>query len=715
MISFLLLTGCGVLGLQSERLATEDTAGDTAPTPGGDLDCGEDVAVFEAHVWEPVMSRQCAVCHVAGGVAGQSAMILEPEDPYKSMMATIPVMDRLLDKPSGTHPDGHGGGDIVAPGTPEYEALAFWEGWAAGVCDLPEEVEQCEPLGRRARRLSHSEYARTIADLVGVEIDISDSLAADVSVEGFSNDAEALVVSSLLADQYRALAEEIADEVSVDALLECNPAEIGATNCAHQFIESFGTRAFRRPIQADELERYATLWRTIADEEDFDEGIRWVLTAMLQSPHFLYRSELGVQSAGGRFELTAWEQATELSYLFWGTTPDDALLEDAEDGSLDLQAQVDRLSADPRASEVAADVVSVWLMLDRLQGVSREGLTDPLRESMDGEVRALVASVTAEGGTLADLLGAEQTWLDADMAAHYGASETGWVPIADGGLLSRAAVLTTHGLSLGSGPVQRGVAVRERLLCEPLSLPPASLDTSPPPVDPEASTRERYAQHSDDPLCSGCHELIDPIGFGFEHYDQLGRWRIDDGGHEIDASGYVDGVTFDGVSGLTDVLLDDPRVRACHVQMWRRWATGTEACGEDQGDIALTKPLHDVLEEEDFTVRYGASVEGDTLAVGARLVLETLPKDDIGGTSGVELILTEASRWGTGWCSDAEVINHGTETVTWSVRATLEGAITSIWGAVYEEDGAVTVFSGVEWNTILEAGASTTFGFCGAF
>ena len=711
MIALWMLTGCGVPGLQADKAETEDTAGD----PDGALACGEDVAVFEAHVWEPVMSRQCAVCHVAGGVAGQSAMVLDPDDPYKSMMATIPVMDRLLDKPSGAHPDGHGGGDIVAPGSPEHEALAFWEGWAAGVCDLPEDIEQCEPLGRRARRLSHSEYARTVFDLVGVEIDISESLAADVSVEGFSNDAEALVVASLLADQYRALAEDIAGKVDVDALLGCNPAELGATNCAHQFIEAFGTQAFRRPIKADELERYADLWRTVADEEDFDEGIRWVLTAMLQSPHFLYRSELGIQSGSGRFELTAWEQATELSYLLWGTTPDAALLEDAEDGALDLQAQVERLSADPRASEVAADVVSVWLMLDRLQGVSREGLTDPLRESMDTEVRTLVASIAQEGGTLADLLGADQTWLDAEMAEHYGASDTGWVPIDDGGLLSRAAVLTTHGLSLGSGPVQRGVAVRERLLCEPLALPPASLDTSPPPVDPAASTRDRYAQHSDDPLCAGCHELIDPIGFGFEHYDQLGRWRIDDSGHEIDASGAVDGATFDGVSGLTDVLLDDPRVRTCHVQMWRRWGTGAEACGEDYGDIALTQPLHDLVGEEDFTVRYGTSVEGDTLAAGARLVLETLPKDDIGGTSGVELVLTEVSRWSAGWCADGEVINHGADPVTWAVRSTLEGSITSIWGAVYEEDGAATVFSGVDWNASLEAGGATTFGFCGAF
>lgn len=698
----LLLAGCGLSQLSK--------SGDDTAAAGS---CGDDVEVFEEYVWEPVLSTQCAACHIDGGMAAGTALVLDKSDMLGNLQAVSAVIDRIAEKPTDTHPDGHGGGLIISEGSAEHGALLFWRGWVEeGECALPE-AETCAPLGRRARRLSHAEYARSVADLLEMDdLDVVSRLPADTEVEGFDNDAEALVVSSLLADQYRSLAEELSEAADLDRLLPCEARDAGASNCAQAFIEAFGTRTFRRPIRAEELERYMGLFTEAATDGGFDEGIRWVIAAMLQSPHFLYRSELGAQDDSGRFVLTAWEQATELSYLLWGTTPDDALLEDAEDGTLELDDQIARLSADPRAHALAADVVSVWLQLDRLQTVSREGLTDTLRESMAEEVRVLVETIAAEGGTLSELMLAQETWIaDSELAALYGQSDTGWVGIdGEGGLMTRAAVLTTHGLSEGSGPVQRGVAVRERLLCDPLPPPPPSLETSPPPVDPDASTRERYAQHSDDPLCSGCHDKIDPLGFAFEHYDQLGAWRDLDGVHEIDASGELDGAGFDGVSELVDVMLDGAQLRACHVEVWRRWATGAEACGEDLGEIGLMAPLADIIGAEDFSTRYGDPSEGDTLAGGTRLTLDALPDDAF--DSDIELTVEVSNSWTSGYCADVGVVNNGDEALAWEAEAEIDGIIYSIWSAEHEQDGSVVVFSGVSWNATLEPGEETSFGFC---
>jgi len=258
------------------------------------------------------------------------------------------------------------------------------------------------------------------------------------------------------------------------------------------------------------------------------------------------------------------------------------------------------------------------------------------------------------------------------------------------------------------------VLVRERLLCEDLPPPPSDLDTSPPPVDPTLSTRDRYAQHSTDPACSGCHDKIDPIGFGFEHYDGLGRWRADDAGHTIDDSGSIDGATFLGPFELADTLLDDARFRTCFVQTWRRHATGGEACAVDPGrDIGLMAPLLELVDLEGFHRRVGGVGEGDTLAAGARPVLEPLEEGDLpDGDSADDFELTVNNDWGTGYCAEGVVTNNTSADLTWEVRADDVGTITSAWNATYVMDGPDAVFVGVDWNGTIVPGASASFGFC---
>ncbi|MCB9792573.1 MAG: DUF1588 domain-containing protein [Alphaproteobacteria bacterium] len=714
----LLLLACNGGGLFDKDDLDSDTPSET---------CVEDELVFRDNVWTPVLGTQCALCHVEGAVGGDTRLVLDPNDLRTSQRVAASLGEDLLLKPTGQHPDGHGGGQVISPNSDEARIIEAFVSWGFGDCEaLDVDLEVCEDVAgpRLLRRLTHAEYDRTVEALLGLPSSWGAGFAADEAVEGFDNDAEALVVSSLLADQYRQAAEALAWEADVEALLPCDPYAIGRANCAQAFIEDFGLRAFRRPLNETDLERYQALWTAVALDDGINEGLRWVIAAMLQSPSFLYRSELGVQGQAGQFELSDWELASALSYTLWGAPPDSALLALAEAGELhtrdQLLAEAERMLEDPQALDTAADLVDVWLQLDRLQTVSREGLSDEVRADMAAETRALVRRVAEEGGGLSELMFAPYSVMSPALAEHYGLdpaelSDDGTITLDGetyGGLLTQGSVLTAHALPTSSSPVHRGVLVRERLLCEELPPPPANLDTSPPEVDPTLSTRERYAQHTTQEECASCHSRIDPIGFGFEAYDGLGRWRATDAGQDVDATGELDGVDFDGVLDLSAVLLDDERFRSCYVRTWRRWATGVEACAEEVGEVALLEPALGLVERQHFVTRVGGAGEGDSLAVGVRPTLTELEEEE-GGWGDVELTLSEVSRWSTGYCADGVVVNHGDQTLTWSVSARVEGSINNIWNAEANPgEGDETVFTGVSWNAVLEPGGEAAFGFC---
>jgi hypothetical protein len=236
------------------------------------------------------------------------------------------------------------------------------------------------PGARVLRRLTASEYDRTVRDLLGTAAQHGARFVADPVVDGFDNDAASLVVSPLLGEQLRVAAEALAAEAAAPAamarIVPCAPASPTDAACARRFIEAFGARAFRRPLAADDVTRYAALHAAVAAQEGFAEGVEAVVSAMLQSPHFLYRPELGVAMGTG-YQLTPWEVASELSYLFTGSMPDAALFEAARSGALATPAQVEaqarRLLATPGAQESMRRFVSQWLDVDRLASVPKDG------------------------------------------------------------------------------------------------------------------------------------------------------------------------------------------------------------------------------------------------------------------------------------------------------------------------------------------------------
>jgi len=190
----------------SSRKAGSDGAPSTPEVGAEDIpselaDCGEDLNVFKEHVWDPVLGQQCVGCHVDGGPAGGSALILDPEDMLVSLRAASAVSDRLVEKPAGLHPQGHGGGTLIQEDNAAWEALSFWVEWTQGVCEPPTTNRLCfeDPVPRRLRRLSHAEYDRTVQDLLGVDLAAAQNFAADNKVRGFDNDASALRTGPVLA------------------------------------------------------------------------------------------------------------------------------------------------------------------------------------------------------------------------------------------------------------------------------------------------------------------------------------------------------------------------------------------------------------------------------------------------------------------------------------------------------------------------------------
>jgi hypothetical protein len=758
------LLAVALLAACSKPSTTTPPPGDTKIDPGSSCPGGEDL--FRTRLWEPLLKTKCIACHNSDGAAQASRFVLARADEENAVArnyATFSTVARLdfngqpliLLKPHGEFPTGHGGGTLLERGSPESADLELLVKWVRGTqpgCKAPEDTSCTDDAGPRLlRRLSHEEYRNTIHDLLGLSAELVGTLAPDEDVRGFQNDAAALKISPLLAAQYSAIAETLADEAvktKLNVVVPCFADENAA--CADQFIRSFGQRAFRRPLTKDEILSYRQIWRDVALETGFLDGIRWTIAAFLQSPNFLYRSELGRKGTDGRFTLTAWEVASELSYLFWQTLPDDALFNAAKDGTLlqpqTLKAQVDRLSKDPRAATTMNRFFDAWLRLDRLSTVPRDmqtfpELTPAIRESMRGEVARYVADQIQNGANLESLFQSKHTFLTKELATYYGIPWQAGEVDADGyrkidlsgtpygGLLSLGGVLMTHSLPTSSSPIHRGKLVRERFLCQELPPPPSNLNTSPPPVDPTKSTRERYADHSKKKECAECHNQMDPIGFAFEHFDGAGRWRLKDGTHEIDDSGEIiasrnTNGTFSGVAGLSQKLAASDEVKQCWSEMWTRFGSGVRqskglacavqqkvASGSDLNAIrvALTGMSH-------FSQRTGDASEGD--AVGTEPFEEPGPIEELPpptGTDRFSLTLVETGRWGTGACFDGTVKNKSEETLDWEVSAELEGVIDNIWNAKSRVDGTKTIFTGESWNKTLEPGATAAFGFCESF
>ncbi len=457
------------------------------------------------------------------------------------------------------------------------------------------------------RRLTHGEYDATIRDLLGDDSKPSKRFAPDVDTRDFDNRADALTVTPLLAEHYAEAAEQLAKSALErdPGLIGCAPIDIeGELRCAENFIESFGKRAFRRPLDVATVASYLDVFREERATTNFVAGIERVLETMLQSPRFLYRIEEG--------PIDDFARASRLSYLLWGTMPDEALFGAAEAGKLHTTEEVakaaDRMLADPRARERVARFSAQWLELDAVLETNKVEAVYPgwdadLRMRLRHEAALLVDDVFWNDGRFSQLLLADYTFVDSTLARFYGLPRPlpgkeldalGFHrltidPSRRLGILGLGAFLAAQAHPDQSAPVRRGKFIRERLLCQPLDPPPDDVVATPPKIDPRSTTRARLELHEFDPRCATCHDKIDPLGFALEHFDGVGRFRLLESKHPIDATGTLTfakpGGDFDGEPALSRLLAESDDARSCYVKQWFRFAFGRRELSQDDATL----------------------------------------------------------------------------------------------------------------------------------
>jgi hypothetical protein len=484
------------------------------------------------------------------------------------------------------------------------------------------------------RRLTRFEYNNTVRDLLGDTTRPADVLPPEEEVAGFNNQAAALTSSDLLIEQYMKVAEDVSARAAQDleALLQgCDPVLEGEEACALSFIEGFGKRAFRRPLSQAEVTRFKGLFDWAVNDPElgrFEDGVRAVIEAALQSPSFLYRPELGAETPieGDVVPFTSWEMATKLSYMLWNTMPDAELFAAAEADELrtkeQIAAQAVRMLSDDKARDLIRNFHTQWLLLTHLDSVTKDTGVYPafdgsLRPLWKEEIQRFVEHVILEGnGSLGTLLTASYSFMNEELASFYGddvldsvtGSEFRLVqldPSRRAGFLSSAGLMATHANVNQSSPVFRGKFVREQLMCDMLPPPPNDLVIVPPELDPEKTTKEQFEEIGANPACAGCHNLMNPIGFIFEHYDGIGQWRDQQNGKDIDATGEVvqtsdiDGV-YDGAVELAAALAESRQVQECVASQWFRFAYNRTVTPEDSCNI---EQLNQAFSDSGFDIK----------------------------------------------------------------------------------------------------------------
>jgi hypothetical protein len=441
------------------------------------------------------------------------------------------------------------------------------------------------------RRLTREQYDHLARDLVGDTSRPASGFLPDEKLGRF--DANVVGgITDVIAREYMLGAEKLA---ATATLAPCDLATTDEETCATRFIETFGARAFRRPLAPEQVGLYLGLFqkKRASPASTFDDAARLVIEAMLQSPRFLYHLELGGPDAeGGIAKLTPHELASRLSFFLLGTGPSDELVAAAEAGELETPEQLERharamlLTLEAKGS--ARSFHRQWLGLDRLDQVQVDPQRFPqfdeaLRSAMREETEAFVDHVLwSEGGSFQTLMTAPYSFIGNKLASLYEVPATGDVARRELDPARRAGVLTQAGVLAGHrGVVQRGKFIREELLCQPVPPPPPEVSTELPPFDANSTVRERFAVHEQDPVCGGCHRKIDPLGFAFLTYDELGGFQATENGKPIDSSGEVLDLTeqplaFDDGVGLSQLLGTSLFVQACVSRQWLRFALARE-------------------------------------------------------------------------------------------------------------------------------------------
>ncbi|HXN31681.1 MAG TPA: DUF1592 domain-containing protein [Polyangiaceae bacterium] len=484
-------------------------------------------------------------------------------------------------------------GTVAAPGTTGTTTSAVCTG-SAGL------------TSRRVRRLAEREYANIVNDLLGATAaqTVATTWPQEPTVGGFDNQDAALFMSASLMETVSDMAATLAAAANPTTIAPCATTG-GSTACLQSFTSSFAAQAYGRPLSAAEVTEYNTM---AATGQDYATSVRLVVEMVLQSPYTLWNSELGPDSlttaSTQPVPLTQYEIASQISLLLRGSRPDATLTQAAAANGLSttagIQAQVDRLLPTAAGQASLSRFIEGWIENGPMSTVPKDptifaAWTPAIATAMQQEYDQFVtAQLKGGNGTLSDLLTGMSTNIPAALAPIYGADllANGTLdPTHRKGILSLPAVLTYTSSDSNSGPVERGLLVRRGLFCQTVQPPPASLATqiaaTTPTGDTAAmTTRQQFEAHVANPVCSSCHNIFDPIGFGMEDMDGLGRYRITENGLPVDASGALTATdvngTFTGTAQLSASLAKSADVQQCMVQHFFSFAQLRDPAATDQ-------------------------------------------------------------------------------------------------------------------------------------
>jgi mono/diheme cytochrome c family protein len=539
----------------------------------------------------PILKSRCVECHGAEEPDGGLDLVkfVDGADP----LAAIDVWERVGPRirQNEMPPEG-------SPGLNDDQKGKF-NGWL----DARPQADNCHQLASdettswyrgyvMSRRLTRTEFGNAVRDLFGVDLDADADVPSDgAGGEGFDTAGDALFTSPIHLEKYVAAADRVVRTVLPDdtnglspevvaareRLLIASPSDsLSPRDAAKQVLSTYVKRAWRRPVEAEEIERLLVLFDQATERgEPFEKALRQPLAAAMLSPHFLFVVETEPEE-GGVHRLSPHQLAMRVSLFLWSSIPDDRLLELADAGAIydeaTLRDEVRRMAADPKARALGENFGMQWLGLTAL-GESTKPDAEKFPE-FDAELSAamreepirLMQRVFAENRSLLELIDADYVPANGRLARHYGLEPTAdedWSYVSAsggrGGVVTTAAVLASTSYPLRTSPVLRGRWALETLLGSKVPPPPPgvpALEATKAEGDKALSLRERLELHRKDPNCASCHARMDPLGFGLENYDPLGRWRTEDDGIAIDASGKLpSGETFTGPDELKTLLL----------------------------------------------------------------------------------------------------------------------------------------------------------------
>lgn len=482
------------------------------------------------------------------------------------------------------------------------------------------------------RRLSKVEYANTLRDLYGVDPGIADDLPEEVFGEGYLNS-----LSPMQSELFLGIANKVVDQVFAKeekTSVKLQKRLFGKTPtkgadflaAAREVASSLARDAYRRPAAEGELDILSQVFDLgVENGLEYQQALGLMLKAILVSPQFLFITPAGeVESEEAIVPLDDYQLASRLSYLLWMAPPDSILSAWADRGRLHeprvLRGQVRRMLKHPRSRALFDGFGAQWVGLDKLESQTFDPdlfpqMTPEMRAAMIEEARLFFGSIVDKNRSVVDFVDSDYSYLNGTLAELYGLEESvkgakmRKVRLSDpnrGGILGMPGTLATTSFPNRTSPVKRGVWVLEQILGELIPPPPANV----PPLEEGdgehvkgLTLRERTLAHQTDPVCANCHEVLDPIGFGLENFDAIGRWREwDDSGGTIDASGQLlSGETFDSPLELKRIIArDEAKLARNFTEKLMAYALCRQLEGYDQ--VVLDK-LMEKIAKDDYRVQ----------------------------------------------------------------------------------------------------------------